>query len=217
MTRVDLSLPISPTMLTWPGDPAVTLTRRLELARDGANVSELMIGTHTGTHVDPPAHFIDGAPGIDQVSLEQLCGPALVVDARGHHGELGAADMDTLQIPDGTERILLKSDNSEIWANPSPSFPDVFTCLNVDAARWVVAHGIRVVGTDFLGIEKRGAEGHPVHVELLSHGVIIVEGLDLRAVHPGPGDFTCLPLRLVDGDGGPSRAFLDQEVATPWR
>ena len=66
------------------------------------------------------------------------------------------------------------------------------------------------MGTDFLGIEKRGAQGHPVHVELLSHGVIIVEGLDLRAARPGPGDFTCLPLRIADGDGGPARAFLDQ-------
>lgn len=210
MTRHDISLPISHTMLTWPGDPAVTVAPRLLLARDGANVSELTIGTHTGTHVDPPVHFIDGAPGIDQVSLDQLCGPALVVDARGRPGELSADDMAALQIPEGTERILLKSDNSDLWADPSPSFPDVFTCLSPAAAAWAVEHGLRVVATDFLGIEKRGAQGHPVHVELLSHGVIIVEGLDLRAVHPGPGDFTCLPLRIVDGDGGPARAFLDQ-------
>src|SRR4029079_11632876 len=143
----------------------------------GANVSELTMGTHTGTHVDPPRHFIDGAPGIDQVSLDELCGPALVIGARRHAGQLTAADMTSFPIPEGTERILLKSDNSDLWAQAAPTFPDVFTCLAPDAAAWVVQHGIRVVGTDFLGIEKRGAQGHPVHVELLSHGVIIVEGL----------------------------------------
>src|SRR5436190_24353784 len=125
MPRLDISLPISPSMLTWPGDPAVSVAPRLLLARDGANVSELTMGTHAGTDVDPPRHFIDGAAGIDQVSLEQLCGPALVVHATGRAGELSADDMESLHIPDGTERVLLRSDNSDLWDQPRPVFPDV--------------------------------------------------------------------------------------------
>lgn len=210
MPRFDLSLPISPTMLTWPGDPSVKLDARLRLATDGANVSELTMGTHTGTHVDPPAHFINGAPGIDQVSLDQLCGPAFVADARGLQGELSDADLIGLDVPRGTKRLLLKSDNSELWGQDNVAFPASYVCLSIEGAAWVVAAGITLVGVDFIGIEKRGASGHPVHVELLSHGVVIVEGLDLRAVQPGAGDFTCLPLRIAGGDGGPARAFLDQ-------
>jgi arylformamidase len=64
------------------------------------------------------------------------------------------------------------------------------------------------VGVDFLSVEQRGAKGHPVHVELLSNGVVILEGLDLGSVEAGSYVLACLPLKVRDGDGGPARAAL---------
>jgi arylformamidase len=209
MVLHDVSLPIGPDLLTWPGDPAVEVQPRKQIAKgDPANVSELRIGTHTGTHVDPPVHFVPGAAGIDRVPLEALYGPALVVDARGLRGPLGPAELDGLGVPEGTDRVLLRSDNSDIWRRLPTDFPDEYVCLSAEGAQWVVAAGIRLIGVDFLSVEQKGAEGHPAHVELLTNGVVIVEGLNLGDIEPGRYTLACLPLRIEDGDGGPARAML---------
>lgn len=209
MTRlIDISLTIGPDLLVWPSDPAVEVERRRSIASgDEANVSELRIGTHTGTHVDPPVHFVEGTGGIDRVAVEVLVGPAVVADLRGKRGPLGVMDLEKV-VPPGTERLLLLTDNSMLWRRLPMAFPDQYTCLSPDAATWLVEHGVRLVGTDFLSIEQRGAQGHPVHRSLLGNGVVIVEGLDLGEVKPGPYQLVCLPLKILDGDGGPARAVL---------
>lgn len=212
MTRViDVSLPIGPDLLVWPGDPPIELTPRLQLSKgDSANVSELRLGTHTGTHVDPPVHFIDGATGIDAVPLDTLYGEAVVADARGMRGQLGPAELEALAIPDEVTRLLLKSNNSEIWRSLPAPFPDEYVCLSQDGARWVVERGIRLIGVDFLSVEMKGSPGHPTHMELLKNGVVIVEGLNLGDVEPGKYTFGAFPLRIAGGDGGPARAVLLQ-------
>ena len=154
-TMIDISLPIGPDLLTWPGDPAVEVVPRIQLSKGGpANVSELRIGTHTGTHVDPPVHFIDGAAGIDEVPLDVFFGDCVVADARGLEGELGPDELEGLRLPSGVERLLLKSDNSEIWRSLPAEFPDTYVCLSEAGAAWVVAAGIRLVGVDFLSVER---------------------------------------------------------------
>ena len=206
---IDVSLGIGPEMLTWPGDPAADVVPRKQMAKgDSANVSELRIGTHTGTHVDPPVHFIEGADGIDRVPLDQLYGEAVVAELAEANGPIAARDLDGLRVPEGTARLLLKTPNSKIWDQDRPSFPDRYACLSLEAAEWVVQRGIRVVGVDFLSVEEKGAEGHPVHKTLLSNGVSIIEGLDLREAPPGPCTLLCFPLKVLDGDGGPARAAL---------
>jgi arylformamidase len=206
---IDVSLPIGPDLLVWPGNPGIEVAPQQRIsAGDSANVSELRIGTHTGTHVDPPVHFIDGAAGIDRVPLDTLIGDCVVADARGHSGALGAGDMDALAIPEGTERLLLRTDNSDLWRAAPTAFPDDYTCLSEDAAGWIVERGLRLIGVDFLSVERRGSPGHPTHTTLLSNGVVIVEGLDLGEAGPGRYRLAVLPLRIVDGDGGPARAVL---------
>src|SRR5437667_12144495 len=112
-------------MLVWPGVPWVEIVPRVQFSRgDAANVSELRIGTHTGTHVDPPVHFVEGAAGIDAVPLDVLYGPAFVADARGLPGQLASSELESLSVPEGTERLLLRSDNSEIWRRLPATFPD---------------------------------------------------------------------------------------------
>ncbi|MFN2589497.1 MAG: cyclase family protein [Actinomycetota bacterium] len=211
MTRVvDVTLSISDDMLVWPGDPAAEVIPRKQLAwGDPSNVSELRIGTHTGTHVDPPVHFIEGGHGIDRVPLDTLYGAAVVAHLPDADGPLGRADLDALDLPDELERLLLKTSNSDLWRRPRPiEFPHTYACLSLEGARWVVERGLRLIGVDFLSVEQKGAEGHPVHKELLSNGVVIVEGLDLGPVDPGPWTLACFPLNVRDGDGGPARAAL---------
>jgi arylformamidase len=204
----DVSLSIGLDTLTWPGDPPVGVERTKHLAVHGSNVSDLRIGTHTGTHVDPPLHFVEGADGVDRVPLDLLVGPCVVSDARGMRGRLGPSELDRLDVPAGTERLLLRSDNSDLWRRLPAEFPAEYVCLSPDGAAWVVERGIRLLGVDFLSVEQKGAPGHPTHVELLSNGVVVVEGLNLGEVEPGPYTLVVLPLKIVDGDGGPARAIL---------
>jgi len=208
---IDISLPIGKELMTWPGDPPAEVVPRSELSKgDQANVSDIRITTHTGTHIDPPLHFIEGADGIDRVPLEALYGPATVVDLRGRTGPISVEELEALSLPNGVERLLVKSDNSEIWRNLPAGFPDSYTCFAPDSARWVVDRGIRLVGVDFLSVEQRGTPGHPTHLTFLENGVVIVEGLNLGDVEPGAYTLAVLPLRIVDGDGGPARAMLVQ-------
>lgn len=209
---LDVSLEIAADLLVWPGDPAIEIVPRVQIAKgDAANVSELRIGTHTGTHVDPPVHFIEGAAGIDQVSLDALAGPCVVADLRDVDGPIDAGTLDDLSLEPGVERLLLRTANSELWRRSRPiPFPDRYACLTAGSAAWVLDRGLRLIGVDFLSVEQRGAAGHPVHHALLNRGVVIVEGLDLGLVEPGRYHLTVLPLKIRDGDGGPARAILKE-------
>jgi arylformamidase len=206
---IDISLPLGADTLVWPGDPPIEVTRTLRIANgDPANVSELRIGTHSGTHVDPPIHFVEGGASIDELALDRVTGDALVADLRTANEPIGAERLEALGLPEGLKRLLLRTANSELWRSLPVQFPDTYACLTPDAATWIVQRGIELVGTDFLSIEQKGASGHPVHHMLLENGVIIVEGLNLLQAEPGPYTLVCLPLNVVGGDGGPARALL---------
>lgn len=190
---VDISRPIGPDTSVWPGDPPV-IVEPVTRVRDGhpADVSRLVLGTHTGTHVDPPAHFLPGTPTVDALALEVLIGPAVV--AAFSPGPIDGTALESTALPDGSARLLLKT-GADAGA------------LTTDGARWLVERGVRLVGADTLSIEPE-TDDYPVHRTLLGAGVVIVEGLDLAAVEPGSYQLVCLPLRIVDGDGAPARAVL---------
>jgi arylformamidase len=199
----DVSVPVRSDMPIYEGNPGVELERAGSIAEGApANLSKLTMGVHTGTHVDSQLHFIDGAPGMEGVPLDALVGPAVVIDATAVSSEaLGEPDLATLDIPDGAERVLLKTRNSQLWARPD--FTRDFIRLDGSGARFVIDRGIRTIGIDYLSIGDREA-----HRELLGAGVVPVEGLDLREIEPGPYTLVCLPLDLVGSDGGPARAIL---------
>jgi arylformamidase len=203
---IDVTIPISPGMPVFPGDPPV----RIELAQaiaDGAscNVTRLDMGAHTGTHVDAPVHFIEGAGGADAVSLEALIGPAWVVDATALTTDINEDALESLNIPEAESRLLFKTANSRLWERLG--FSDGFIGLTDGAARALAARRIALVGADYLSIAPHG-KAAPTHYALLKAGVVILEGLDLRDVAPGPYDLVCLPMRIVGCDGAPARALL---------
>lgn len=193
-------------MPVYPGEPQPVFEPSKQVSRgDDANVTLITFGSHTGTHIDAPRHFLDGRESVDQLPLDALVGPALVVELPAAH-EIGAADLQSLGIGEGTERLLIKTRNSLFLADDR--FHADYAYLNVEAARWLVARGVRLVAIDYLSVEKMHAERYEVHETLLGAGVVIVEGVDLRQVVPNPYFLVCLPLRIEGCDGAPARAVL---------
>lgn len=203
MTIHDISVPIRSDMPIYAGDPDVELERASSIAEGGhANVSKLSMGVHTGTHVDAPVHFLEGAPGMESVSLDALCGPAVVVDGTRLDGDtIGQSDLESLDLPEGAERIILKTRNSELWNQDA--FTRDFLRLDGSGARYLISRGVRTIGIDYLSVGN-----HEAHRELLGAGVVPVEGLDLRKIEPGAYTLICLPLDLVGSDGAPARTIL---------
>ena len=213
MTRlIDVSLEIGPDLLIWPGNPDVSVTPTSRISRgDSSNVSEIRLGSHTGTHIDPPFHFLDDGTTAERLPLDAMMGETTVADLRGTAGPIGADELDSLSLAGDITRLLLRTDNSALWGADLRAFPDEYVCLSPEGARWVVDHGIVLIGIDFLSIEARGAPGHPTHRTLLEAGVVILEGLDLSRVEPGPYTLVCFPLKIAGGDGAPTRAILRRD------
>ena len=211
MLIYDISVPITPGETpTYPGDPGLEVGAWSAIARgDRANVSVLNFGAHTGTHIDAPAHFIEGAPGVSSLPLDALLGEARVVGIPADADAVGENHVRPGSLQ-GATRVLFKTRNSAFWEDPRGRFREDFAYVEPAAARALVAAGVRLVGFDYLSVEKFGSEGFETHLALLSAGVVIVEGLDLRAVGPGLYELCCLPLKIAagSGDGAPARAVL---------
>jgi arylformamidase len=210
MPIYDVSVPLSAELPTYPGDPGIRIQDWSKLANgDGANVSALSFGAHTGTHVDAPAHFIEGAKTVEALALEVLIGEAEVVHVPE---EVRIIDEEfvTANCGNGTKRILFKTRNSAFWAGDFTEFRTDFTHLDLGAAQALAQRGVKLVGIDYLSIEKFNSKDHETHRALLSHDVIILEGLNLTGVPAGKYELICLPLRLRShlGDGAPARAVL---------
>lgn len=206
MPIYDVTIPISTDLPVYPGDPDVEIVRIMSIeSGDIADVSRLCCSTHTGTHIDPPAHFIPGGLTIDQLPLETLVGPCRVLDT----GTLDVITAEWLsrQPIDGVQRLLFKTRNSAFWREGKTFRPD-YVYLDPAGARWLVDRGVRLVGIDYLSIERYDFDEPETHLALLGSGVIIVEGLDLAAVPVGDYELICLPLRIRDGDGAPARVIL---------
>lgn len=205
----DVSLALRPDMPTWPGEEGPTFKPLKRMSKgDSSNVSLVSFGNHTGTHVDPPLHFIEGGAGVDQLPPEALVGPCRVVEYTGDD-HISESWLESAAIPLGTERVLFKTRNSERWAKNAP-FDRDFIALDETAAHWLVRRQVRLVGVDYLSVEPFGSGkiGHPTHIALLEAGVVIIEGLDLHAVIEGPYEIACGALKLEGSDGAPARVFL---------
>jgi arylformamidase len=206
---VDISMPVHPGMPAFPGDPVVEVLPTHSVARgDPYNVSHLSLGSHAGTHIDPPRHFRDDGMPVDQLDLDALNGPCVVAGIPPSIDRIGVAELGLL--PHGAERVLFRTRNSSRW-NAERSFFSDYVSLTLPGAEELVRRGVRLVGIDSLSIESGGETGYPVHHALLGRGVAILEGLLLDQAPPGRYALECLPLRIRDGDGAPARALLWSE------
>ncbi len=210
MRVYDVSVPLSANTPTYPGDPGIAIKHWQRMA-DGANanVSSIDFGLHSGTHVDAPAHFIEGGAKVGSLPLDSLLGEAEVVEVAPH---LDVIDkkfvVDNCAI--GSHRILFKTRNSIFWGDTERGFHEDYVYIDPDAAHWLVESGVKLVGIDYLSVEKFNSDIFPTHQAFLSRGVVIVEGLDLRGVPGGQYELLCLPLKIAGGggDGAPARVIL---------
>lgn len=202
---LDVSVPLTAGMPTYPGNPEFELQPVKRIASgDTANNSRLVLGTHTGTHVDAPKHFLDDGAAVDTLSLDLLVGRTRVVEIR-KRGGIGPEELREAGLREDL-RVLLKTPNSALWNGEG--FHTDYTHLTDAGARYLVAQGVKVVGIDYLSVEQFKKEGAPAHRALLSQAVIIIEGLNLSEADPGMYEMYCLPLRIPGADGAPARVIL---------
>jgi arylformamidase len=204
---VDVSVPLQPGIPTYPGNPEFELQPIKRLAAGGSsNVSRLVMGTHTGTHVDAPRHFFDEGAGVDRLALDLLIGRARVVELP-FHGGLTEAHLAAAGLRDDV-RVLLRTPNSGLWN--SDAFHEDYTYLTEAGAGYLLERGVKVVGIDYLSVEQFKTPGAPAHRALLGQNVVIIEGLNLSDVEPGQYEMYCLPLRITGADGAPARVVLQR-------
>jgi arylformamidase len=202
---LDVSVPLAAGVPAYPGNPEFELQPIKRIAEGGSsNVSRVVMGTHTATHVDAPLHFFDGTLAADELALDLLIGRTRVVDMP-RRGGITAGDLARAGLREDL-RVLLKTPNSALWNGTA--FKQDYTYLAEDGARYLVDQGVKVVGIDYLSIEQFKKAGAPAHRTLLAQGVIIIEGLDLSEADPGMYEMYCLPLRIAGGDGAPARVVL---------
>jgi len=203
----DVTVPITNTMPVWPGDPPVHVLPKSHLSRDKSHTVQLTaieMGSHTGTHLDAPYHFVEGGRRLHEIPLEQLTGRVAVINLPGVRS-IGRKDLEDFKW-DGLERVLFKTEYSKHWQDGK--FYEDFVYLEPDAAQFLGGRGVRLVGIDYLSFDKFKSEKHPTHFALLTKNIVILEGLDLSKVSPGEYTLFAFPLNLQDADGAPTRVIL---------
>ncbi len=205
MKFIDVSVPLDANVPTYPGNTPFSLEAVKRIARgDSSNVSTLHISAHGGTHVDAPCHFFDGAAGVEALPLEMLVGRTRVIEVTSRKG-IGADELAGANLSEDV-RVLIKTANSRLWG--SSAFHADYAGVTESGATFLLEHGIKVVGVDYLSVEEFKKPGAPAHHVLLGAGIIVIEGLNLREVDPGVYEMFCLPLALVGSDGAPARVVL---------
>lgn len=198
---IDVSLPIYPGMPVYPNNPPVIIK---PLKTTTTYISEIMLGSHTGTHLDVPRHISEQGISVDKIDLNQLVGPTRVLDMTHCQTGISVKDLKKENIKKG-ERILVKTKNS--LRGFKQFIPD-YIYLEGDAAEFLAKQEIILFGIDSLSIKQKGNPDVRAHTELLKNNIVIIEGLDLSQVEPGNYDLYCLALKFVGLDGSPARVIL---------
>jgi len=216
MALYDISMRIRPDMLAWPGavSPEQTWETRLDRGEE-SNTSAWRLSSHAGTHVDAPAHFIEGGAMLSDVPLHVFVGPCTVVQVADEVEQVDRGMVTSLRIarpaaggakPDLT-RLLFKTSNSARRLD-CDVFDQRFVAFTPDGAEALIALGVRLLGIDYLSVDPFGNGAYPTHRTLLRAGVVVLESIDLREVPPGRYHLACLPLRLQGSEAAPVRAVL---------
>jgi arylformamidase len=208
MRTYDITLTISPDMVVWPKDPPIALTRSSKIEEGAnANVSQIQMSVHSGTHIDAPYHFLEDGDTVENIPIDLLFGRAYVLHLLDEVDLITRELVENSTIPPRTKRVLFRTRNSSIWASNQKTFDQKFVALAPDAAEYLVRRGVKLVGIDYLSIAPFG-DSLDTHQVLLRSGIVILEGLDLSGVGQGRYTLYCLPLKILGGDGAPARAIL---------
>ena len=211
MKIFDISIPITPSMPVWPGDPPVDIQQIANITSgDSANVSWISMGVHCGTHIDAPKHFIDTGKTIDQIPLEKLIGEVLVMDIDSTENVI--SDRVLSQHPkraflETASKVIFRTRNSSLWAEYPYIFQEDYVGINTAGALYLSQFHLDLIGIDYLSIAPYQETLQP-HQILLADDIVLLEGLNLSEVPGGVYDLYCLPLRIPGCEGSPARVVL---------
>ncbi|HLG96883.1 MAG TPA: cyclase family protein [Bryobacteraceae bacterium] len=207
---IDISVPLHNGIVHWPGDAPFQRIQTLALADGGpCNLSEIRGSAHSGTHMDAPLHFLDGAPAIETMPIEATVGRARIIEIQDAQ-TIGIAELKPHR-PEKGERLLFKTANSRLrWF--TRDFQKDFVYIPPESARYLAECKVRTIGVDYLSVGHSENGGDETHRILLAAGIWIIESLDLAHVAPGEYELICLPLKIVGSDGAPARAVLRKLV-----
>lgn len=194
---IDISLPLQRNLITYPGDARYEEYEYYTHEKNHVHIMRVLMETHSGTHFDAPFHMLPDGVKADEVPLDKFMGKATVVKVEGN--AILPEHIPSIH----RDIVLFRTKNSNLY----DSFDTGFTYLSKEAAEKLVQDGVKLVGIDYLSIEKFGSPEPVVHKTLLGKGVVIVEGLYMPDVEPGEYEFVCLPLKM-SSDGAPCRAVL---------
>ncbi len=208
-TAIDLTHTIKNGMTVYVGDAVPRVAKFKTLSKDGVNLSVITLGSHTGTHVDAPAHFVKGGRRLDDLSVETFVGEAVVLDLSGVKAgsAIRASHLEAYEdeVKEG-DIALINTGFAKRWNDPGAR--RMYTYLSGDAAEWFVRKKVKAVGIDYLSVEEFGARAPVAHVTLLSHGIPIIESLNENISTLGRRVFfVCLPIKVGGCDGAPARAM----------
>jgi arylformamidase len=203
---IDISVTIKPGMAHWPDNPEIRVDRMMDIEKgDVCNVSVLSMGSHTGTHMDAPLHFLRNGRSLDKMPLDATIGPARVIEIKDKEA-VKVVELEKQRIKPG-ERILFKTINSKkSWK--SDNFDEDFVYISKEAAAFLAKAKVMTVGIDYLSVGGFRKDGIETHHALLGAGIWIIEGLNLSKITPGRYELNCLPLKVLNSDGAPARALL---------
>lgn len=202
---IDVSLLVHENMLFWPNDPKFQREWVAKISEGkNANLSKITLGSHTGTHIDVPYHFLDHGKTLENIDISRFYGFAKVFEIKNPNKIL-LQDIGALPIEEG-DIILFKTKNSLFLKENI--FHDNYVGLSLEAARYLADKNVKTIGIDYLSIGPRGDEGREVHRILLGKEIGIIEGLNLLEIKEGKYFMMALPLKIKGGEGSPVRAIL---------
>jgi arylformamidase len=204
MRIFDISVPLNEKTVIYPGNVPLEISVHHEMPEHATHLSKIVMGTHTGTHVDAPSHALKEGVSLDQIPLETFVGPCRVIDFTKSAGSVSVSDLKNADVKRG-ERILAKTANSLIGFE---TFRDDYIFLSGDGADYLAELGITLFGIDYFSVKQRGSNDHRPHTSLLAKNIPIIEGLDLSKVPAGQYSLFCLPLKFTGVEGGPARVIL---------
>jgi arylformamidase len=202
MKIYDISLTLSPKLTTFPNEDFFNLEFVKHFSENQVNLSKITLGTHNGTHIDAPLHFLENGKSVDQINSDQLIGHCQVLEVLPKAKTIEKTDIENKI---NSERVLFKTANSLLLDKP---FTSEYIAIGLSAAEYLVQKKVKLVGIDYFGCEAKGSPGHPVHTTLLKNEIIIVEGINLSDVEPGEYEIFVGPLKIADAEGAPARIFL---------
>lgn len=201
---IDISLPLNAESLLYPGDPAVVIEPETHAGKLLPRLSKISLGSHSGSHVDAPSHFVEAGKTVDRIPLEHFIGSCRVLDMTSCAEAVTRADLTPYNIKLG-ERILLKTKNSLL---DYKNFRTNYVYLASDAASYLAELSIALIGIDYLSVKQKGAADNTAHMAFLEKNIPILESICLAGAEPGNYFLAALPLAFTAIDGSPVRAVL---------